>query len=131
MNYLKLRKLLWLLSAVFFIGCQTEHTETSDENSIIGTESPLENNAELTDTLDHFSFSTIESENGWGYDIFNNGDLYIHQPHIPAISGIQGFFSEEDAAECAQLAIHKIENGIVPPTLSRTEMDSLGIRLPQ
>jgi len=131
MNYLKLKSLFLIISAAALCSCGNEATHEEEKKSVIGTNQPLEevSNEELPS--DEFSFSIIEVENGWGYDIFQNGQLYIHQPHIPAISGIQSFRSEADAQACAELAIHKVKNGVVPPTLSVHEMDSLGIQLPQ
>ena len=34
---------------------------------------------------------------GYGYDIYLNGVLFIHQPYLPAVNGNKGFSSEEIA----------------------------------
>jgi len=34
---------------------------------------------------------------GWGYDIFKDNKLYIHQEIIPAIEGRKGFASKDEA----------------------------------
>jgi hypothetical protein len=65
---------------------------------------------------------------GYGYDIFMDGRLYIHQPHIPALTGNRTFITEEDAAKAGNLVAQKIRNNIMPPSLSVEELDSLGIR---
>lgn len=74
-----------------------------------------------------FEIKTIKNDIGWGYDIYMNGSMYVHQPHIPAISGNKGFRSEADAKRTAELVIHKIKNNIIPPSLSVKELDSLGV----
>ena len=120
-----------ILFLLFLIqSCQAEIEESAeDNNSIISTTVPIDSvaNADLLEA-DDFSFSTVFTDNqGWGYQIFNNEKLYINQPHIPAIEGVNGFSSEQKAAKTAQFAIYKIENGILPPTISKNELDSLGV----
>ncbi|MCF8256830.1 MAG: DUF4907 domain-containing protein [Flavobacteriales bacterium] len=64
---------------------------------------------------------------GWGYDIYADDALYIHQPTIPAIQGTKGFHSEQDARAAGNFTVHKIKKNIVPPTISVAELDSLGL----
>jgi len=66
---------------------------------------------------------------GWGYDIYRNGKPYIHQPHIPGISGLKGFKSERDAMAVGNLVMEKIRNNILPPGVSIEEMKELKIVL--
>jgi hypothetical protein len=70
---------------------------------------------------------TIKTDLGWGYDVYMNGSMYVHQPHMPAVSGNKGFKSEEDAKRTAELVIYKIKNNIIPPSLTVSELDSLGV----
>ncbi len=65
--------------------------------------------------------------NGWGYDIYADGKLYIHQPHIPAVNGNRGFQSQQNAEKAGNFAAYKIGNNIMPPTISVQELDSLGV----
>lgn len=75
-----------------------------------------------------YHYTTIYTENsGWGYDILENSSIRIHQPHIPAVQGNQGFKSAGDAAKVAEKIIEKLERGIMPPTLSISEMEELGV----
>ena len=76
-------------------------------------------------TVKTFPLDSLKS--AWGYDIYMNGKLIVHQPHIPAIAGTKGFSSEEDARKTAALMALKIKNNIMPPTVSVKELDSLGI----
>jgi len=83
--------------------------------------------AELT--VDVFKVDSIESNGsrGWGYDILKNGEPIIHQPHIPAIMGNNGFSSEEKALVAGEFVIKKIKNNILPPRVTPEELDSLGV----
>lgn len=68
-----------------------------------------------------------KGEKDWGYRIMNGKELFINQPHIPAVQGNSGFSSEENAAAAGNFMIYKLEAGIVPPTVSIEELDSLGV----
>jgi hypothetical protein len=68
-----------------------------------------------------------ETGGGFGYDLLSGGTTLIHQPHIPAINGMKGFATREDAEKVAGLMLYKVKNGIMPPTISIEEMDSLKI----
>ena len=64
---------------------------------------------------------------GWGYDIYVDNKLFVHQPYIPAVTGLQGFKSESDAKKTGELILYKIKNQVIPPSISIHELDSLGI----
>ena len=80
---------------------------------------------------------TIESEysldvflipnDGWGYRIMKGEDLFINQPHIPAVQGNKGFDSQNKAETAGLFIINKLESGLIPPTVTREELDSLGV----
>jgi len=65
--------------------------------------------------------------NTYGYNILMNGRILIHQPHIPALPGNEGFMKKEDAQTVAEFLIHKIRQNIFPPSVSVEELDSLGV----
>ena len=65
---------------------------------------------------------------GFGYDILVEGKLYIHQPHIPSISGSIGFSSEEDAHKTAEYVAEKLRKTNALPSLTKQELDNLGIK---
>jgi len=65
------------------------------------------------------------ANNTYGYDIVANGRILIHQPHIPAVNGNQGFATQEDAQRVAEFVILKILQNIFPPSVSVEEVDSL------
>ncbi len=64
---------------------------------------------------------------GFGYDIYKYKVLYIHQPNIPALAGNQGFSTAANAQKAAKLVLYKIQNNILPPSVSIRELDSLGV----
>src|SRR6266542_6907442 len=63
----------------------------------------------------------------WGYDIYNNGRLFVHQPSIPAMPGNAGFTTKEAAEKIAKKVIEKINKGENPPSISIDEMKHLGV----
>ncbi|HMX04690.1 MAG TPA: DUF4907 domain-containing protein [Chitinophagales bacterium] len=69
----------------------------------------------------------FQVEGGWGYDILIDTVRYVHQEHIPAINGLHPFASESDAYKTGELAIKKLEQGIMPPTITVEELRELGI----
>lgn len=71
----------------------------------------------------------FEINNGWGFDIYVKGKKFIHQSHIPAITGMQPFFFKEDAILVGELMKLKIEKNIIPPTITLRELDSLQIKI--
>ena len=77
---------------------------------------------------DSISVTTFKTGNTWGYDIFLKGKLYIHQPNVPAMQGNSGFKTEEYAKKTAKLVVFKIKHHIIPPTVSKIELDSLGVK---
>ena len=63
----------------------------------------------------------------YGYDVFADGRLMIHQTSAPALPGSQGFKRKEDATKVALLVIEKIKKGEMPPTISIDEMKQLNV----
>ncbi|MFC0183057.1 protein of unknown function [Pseudarcicella hirudinis] len=71
----------------------------------------------------------IKTETGWGYDVYVNGKMKVHQPHIPVVTGLNGFKSRRDAKAVGKLVKQKIRKGLIPPSVSRKELDSLKVVL--
>lgn len=63
----------------------------------------------------------------YGYDVFADGRLMIHQPSVPALPGNEGFKTKEDTTKVAALVIGKIRKGEMPPTVSIDEMKKLKV----
>ena len=64
---------------------------------------------------------------GYGYDIYLNQKIYVHQPHIPAIAGSRGFSTPDYAKRTGEFVAYKIKHNIMPPSVSPKELDSLGV----
>lgn len=67
-------------------------------------------------------------QNTFGYDILENNRPLVHQPSIPGLPGNKGFNKRLDAEKCALLVISKINRNLMPPTVTRKELDSLKIK---
>ena len=76
------------------------------------------------------SYRIVPAEAGtYGYEILVNRKLLIRQKNVPGLPGNRGFVTKADAAATARLVIQKLQQGIMPPTVTTKELDSLGIRL--
>lgn len=72
------------------------------------------------------TYKIISSANHtYGYDIYANDKLLIHQPSMPGIPGNEGFPTEESAKKIAEIVIDKIKKGEMPPTVSKEELIEL------
>ncbi len=110
--------LLPLFLLVFFMSCGETNTKKNiSETSTKTTSTKL--------PVKKLEVKTFQNENGWGYDIFRNGKRYIHQPSKPAVGGTNGFDTKLQAQKFGELVVYKIEKGIIPPTVSIMEVDSI------
>jgi hypothetical protein len=69
------------------------------------------------------------SANGWGYEIVLRNKVIIHQEFIPGISGQIPFSSKEDAKMVARLVIRKLKENNDLPTVKKSELELLGIKI--
>jgi hypothetical protein len=75
-----------------------------------------------------YTFSIIATTNKtWGYDIYADRKLFIHQPGMPGIQGNDGFKSKKDAEKVAKMVIGKIKKGEIPPTVTVEELKKLKV----
>jgi len=75
-----------------------------------------------------FKVSIVEyGPDQYGYQILENGKLLIDQQHIPAVQGLIKFKSREEALRLGNHVKDLIEKGIMPPTVSINDLDSLYI----
>ena len=66
-------------------------------------------------------------EHTYGYDVFAEGRMMIHQTSVPGLPGNEGFKTKDDATKVALLVIEKIRKGDMPPTISTNEMKTLHV----
>jgi hypothetical protein len=106
--------------------CSTGNEVKNDEK--MSLEIVKVNNPIIEEVSETFSVkATFSPEFGWGYQILNNGELYINQPHIPSVQGNKGFETKDKAIKTAEYILNKLKNNIFPPTVSPQELDSLGV----
>ena len=72
-----------------------------------------------------YTFKVITTDNGFGYDIYSGEKLSIHQPIIPGLPGNNGFKTAAEAEKVALLVMYKLNNNIMPPSVTKEEMDSV------
>jgi len=65
--------------------------------------------------------------NTFGYDIIVNKKTFVHQPHIPAISGNKGFPSEVTARKVAEFVVKKIKRNEMPPAVTLDDLKKMGV----
>src|SRR5437763_6072322 len=74
----------------------------------------------------NLTYKIIDASNHtYGYDVYMNGKLFIHQPTIPALPGNDGFTTRQDTTKVAELVIGKIKRGEMPPTITTTDLRKL------
>ena len=78
-------------------------------------------NAVLTSTI-------IDAPNGtFGYDVFSDGKLFLHQTNLPGQPGNDGCKTKADAEKLAAFVMEKIRKGEMPPTVATEDLKTLGI----
>lgn len=93
-----------------------------DPRSPFGQPSPVVEEQRNANT----SYHIIDAPNGtFGYDVFVDGKLMIHQTSIPAMPGNDGFQTKDDASKVAEMVISKIRKGEMP-MVTPEEMKVLG-----
>lgn len=129
-----MKYILMLALGLILIGCGNSNESNraaSDTTAVRSTDTTTGNNSSSTPASSiqkaEPEVRTFQDKEGWGYDIYMNGKLYIHQPHIPAVSGNKAFNNEADAQKAGELVVYKINNNIMPPSVSIEELDSIGV----
>lgn len=140
-----------LLACIFSLAaCQPSNTvNTIQQDSTSINAEPVQPTGKTSDTLANtnpdittktvtnaphilpagFTYQIIPSARGtYGYDIFKDGKLIIHQSSIPALPGNNGFETKATAEAVAEAVIEKISKGEMPPTISTDELKELGVQ---
>jgi hypothetical protein len=73
-------------------------------------------------------YKVIELEGGgYGYDIYADKKLLIHQTVIPGQPGVTGFRKRSDSGKVAELVIKKLKNKEMPPAITTEELRQLKV----
>ena len=120
MEYLVIKKYLLLVCIAFTqINLHAEYPLYLQEKS--GHHAPSK-----SDTAKNIYYNVIRAAgDSYGYDIYVDGKLYIHQLTIPGVPGNQGFRSKESAEKVAQLVKDKLLKGEAHPTVTMAELKQL------
>jgi hypothetical protein len=122
-----LKKLFLLLSLiVIFISANAQATTTKPSKKQLAK---IKSNNIKQAAKTQFQYFIIKADsNTYGYSIYANGNLYIEQKTIPAISGLKGFEDTIAAAKTAQLVIKKIKQGEMPPTINIDDLKKINVQ---
>jgi len=124
-------KILYVFCLLLF-ACNgvSRDTKTSDQkrSSVSPTQKLAPGNP--VHSAGQVTYKIVNSiDSTYGYDIYIEEKRFIHQPNIPATSGILGFKRKIDAQKVAELVKRKIILGEVPPTVRIEEMNKLNLIL--
>lgn len=97
-----------IASALFSFSCSSPHTNRSKGWVQLKLE-PLQTNT------------------GWGYEVFAGKKLYIKQDKIPVLEGNQGFKTREQALHAGQIVINKLKKGQAP-ALDSNDLKKVGVQ---
>ena len=116
---------------VFLFSCSNKTEDVSNINTI-STAAPTETNIseESNYSIQLFLVDSLNPKLGFGYNILANGVVFIHQATIPSVAGNKAFETKEKAELVANLMAQKLKNNIMPPSVSKKELDSLNILTP-
>lgn len=117
-------KLFFITIILISYSCGTKSSRAADNSASVSTvdvssKGPFPNDIK--------SKPFRNSDSTWGFTIYVNGNIYIHQQAIPVTGSKSGFLTEQDASKTSGLIIKKIKNHISPESVSEKELDSLGI----
>jgi hypothetical protein len=73
---------------------------------------------------------TYRLNNGWGYQVLVNNQVYIDQPFIPVLPGKKPFPNRKTARAAGTLVKQKLEHRQLPG-LTREELMRLGLDVPE
>jgi hypothetical protein len=111
--------------------CQAEPKKSSENNTaqrkVLNSSKKALKTQTRTGKHHAFEITTLQSANGWGYQIRQNGKLLLDQPNIPGRPGNAGFQSQADAQRVAELVKTKLQAKVFPPTVSEDDLKNLNI----
>jgi hypothetical protein len=114
-----MKKIITCLVVIFAIVCVNAQQQPKQENA--AAQASASTNTKLT-------YKIIDVPNHtYGYDVFADGKLPIHQTSIPVLPHNEGFKTKADASKLAQLVIEKMKKRQMPPTVTVEELKKLKV----
>lgn len=111
----------------FFVILASCQVGPQNEVAVKKTPAPSEPAKKKPSSKNIFEITTIQSANGWSYQIRQNGKLLVDQPTIPGRPGTAGFQRQEDAQKVAELVKAKLQAKVFPPSISEADLQNLNI----
>lgn len=68
----------------------------------------------------------FQTAKGWGYNIYTDGKVFIHQDIVPALPGNKGFRTREDAMAVGSKVYERLKAGQLP-AVTAEEVKAMGI----
>ncbi|MEI7661039.1 MAG: DUF4907 domain-containing protein [Bacteroidota bacterium] len=116
-----MKVLFMLMAFIMMMTVQAQNNQGQDQGS-----SKFPGKAALKTAA--CTYNIIPSENKtWGYDIYIEKRLFIHQPAVPGLQGKDGFKTRAGAEKVARLVTGKIKKGEMPPSVTVEEMKKLKV----
>lgn len=116
-NYIKKLALFLFLTLIAYT--------SYSQNKSIANNTQINQN-QNTNIYKKYTFEILNNKDKtFGYKIFADGKAMIMQESMPAVPGNKGFPRKKDAERMANLVIYKLQNNIMPPTVSVSEVDSI------
>ena len=84
-------------------------------------------NMELMQAVQYRYFVHKNDTGAWYFSIKKNEKLIVMQKDIPAVQGNIAFVDSLQASKIARLMVDKLEQGVFPPSVFRSDLDSLKI----
>lgn len=127
----RIKRLPGFLGLLLFIACNNEQGKSGSSHGTSNGNTFKVNAQNVAPLLiGIFNNDTVKADKpikGFGYNIYKDDALYIHQPSIPAVPGNNGFTTEAKAKQAAEFVIYKIGHNIMPPSVTPQELDSIGV----
>jgi hypothetical protein len=77
----------------------------------------------------NYTYKIIDSPNKtFGYEIYADKKIMIKQNTIPGRQGNEGFATKKQAEIVAKIVTRKLQNGIMPPTITADELLKAGVK---
>lgn len=121
-------KLIIVFITIWLAGSKTSFAQQNIQKDINPTSMTFPDGAQFKNANLTYKL-TPSIENTWGYCILKDKKVIVNQPNVPGRPGDKGFETSEDAKKVAMMAIEKLKQGIMPPSISKEDMLQAGIVL--